>query len=88
MYNKAVDMWSLGVVFAELLTGKPLFLASSRKSMAFCFRKFNGNPHQFLKDKGLEPLSANEEDLLAQLLISDTKRRFTANEALKHEYFL
>ncbi|EEB86650.1 hypothetical protein MPER_16321, partial [Moniliophthora perniciosa FA553] len=24
-YNTAIDVWSIGCIFAELLTGKPLF---------------------------------------------------------------
>ena len=28
-YSKAVDIWSIGCIFAEMVTGKPLFMGKS-----------------------------------------------------------
>ncbi|CAN6886469.1 unnamed protein product [Brassica oleracea var. botrytis] len=29
MYTPAIDIWSIGCIFAEMLTGKPLFLGKN-----------------------------------------------------------
>lgn len=42
-YTRAIDVWSVGCVLAEMLSGKPLFpgrdcMPSSMSSIAFCSR--------------------------------------------------
>jgi len=74
-YDFSADMWSVGVVFAELLFGRQMFSASSAGSMAICFQQYNNNPHQYLHAKGTPQtdIVATKEDeaLLVGLLIDD-----------------
>jgi len=37
-YSPAVDIWSLGCIFAELLGGKPLFPGDNRTCFIFLYK--------------------------------------------------
>lgn len=87
-YDFSADMWSVGVVFAELLFGRQIFPASSAGSMASCFQQYGNNPHQYLhaKDTPQTNIVVTKEDeaLLVGLLIDDVKSRLTVSDALAH----
>ena len=40
-YDVAVDIWSTGCIFAEMLEGKPLFPGKDRAFFVFVFQKSN-----------------------------------------------
>ena len=81
-YGNEIDIWSIGCVFAEMLSeGTPLFQGRTKEQM---LTKINHSKwKQVLGDK----LEANEYNLLLQMLCPDPLKRITAKEALEHEYF-
>ncbi|KAL3813483.1 hypothetical protein ACJIZ3_014751 [Penstemon smallii] len=86
-YTPAIDIWSIGCIFAELLTGKPLFpgkkcgtparryLSSMRKKQPVSFEQRFPNAN---------PLALR---LLERLLAFDPKDRPTTEAALADPYF-
>ncbi|KAJ0627202.1 putative mitogen-activated protein kinase CMGC-MAPK family [Helianthus annuus] len=88
-YTQAIDMWSIGCIFAELLTGKPLFpgknvirnekarrcLSSTRKKKPIPFSQ---------KFPNAVPLALR---LLERMLAFEPKDRPTTEEALSDPYF-
>jgi len=108
-YSTAVDAWSLGCIFAELLLGAPLF--PGRDEIDQLYRIFDvlgipsqriwseaddllrnmrvhiqGQPYNKLRQV-FSKLSENGLDLLDGLLTYDPRKRFSAEQALDHEYF-
>ena len=43
-YSKAVDIWSVGCIFAELIEKKPLFTGDSEIDQIFKIFQFHGTP--------------------------------------------
>ena len=84
-YDKAVDIWSMGVICFALLCGCLPFDddSSPMPSESAARKKFT------LKfPKWAVSLSASAKDLLAHMLDVDPKTRFTAKQVLKHPWIL
>jgi mitogen-activated protein kinase 15 len=62
-YSKAVDMWSLGCIFAELLTGKPLFPGTSTLNQLNKVLEVTGKPNA-------EDIEAIQSNLASTMLES------------------
>ena len=45
-YDQAVDVWSLGCIFAEMALGKPLFRGDSEVGQLFSIFQTLGTPHE------------------------------------------
>uniref|UniRef100_A0A672JBX0 mitogen-activated protein kinase n=1 Tax=Salarias fasciatus TaxID=181472 RepID=A0A672JBX0_SALFA len=102
-YNMTVDIWSVGCIMAELLTGKTLFPGSDRilflrvhPRLIYCVLVFfqarnyiSSLPQMPKRDFTDVFLGANPQavDLLEKMLVLDTDKRITAAEALAHPYF-
>ncbi|CAN8068337.1 unnamed protein product [Agarophyton chilense] len=122
-YTKAIDLWAIGCIFAELVTSKPLFQGQEQERKGDDRNPFQSNqidkifrilgkpnaerwpgvrdlPHWsqaqswqnypcILHDRvrGLAKGSSGY-DLLTKLLEYDPDKRITAEEALKHPFFL
>ncbi|TVU11328.1 hypothetical protein EJB05_44907, partial [Eragrostis curvula] len=91
-YGPGVDVWALGCVMVELLTGEPLFAKADDEDdllvMAMQLRQeiVSAGPEVF---SGLpEPLSPAGRELLRGLLCFDPEERLTAAEALQHRWFV
>uniref|UniRef100_A0A8C3U2I6 mitogen-activated protein kinase n=1 Tax=Catharus ustulatus TaxID=91951 RepID=A0A8C3U2I6_CATUS len=79
-YTQTVDIWSVGCIMAEMITGRPLFKGNDRILHL---------PKVQKKDfasilKYANPLAVN---LLEKMLVLDAEKRVTAAEALMHPYF-
>uniref|UniRef100_A0A7N8XHR7 mitogen-activated protein kinase n=1 Tax=Mastacembelus armatus TaxID=205130 RepID=A0A7N8XHR7_9TELE len=101
-YNMTVDIWSVGCIMAELLTGRPLFPGADRIlfiSWKLVFdslyvfsqaRNYISSLPQMPKRNFADVfIGANPQavDLLEKMLVLDTDKRITAAEALAHPYF-
>ncbi|KAJ7257262.1 hypothetical protein O6H91_Y413200 [Diphasiastrum complanatum] len=92
-YSSAIDMWSVGCIFAELLGRKPLFPGKDYIHQLKLIISIIGSPEendlQFIHTSlarlypNANPLAIN---LLDKMLVFDPKRRITVTEALEHPY--
>lgn len=46
VYNQRIDMWSLGCIVAELLTGHPLFMGENEQEQIACIMEIFGVPEK------------------------------------------
>uniref|UniRef100_A0A8C2X6G4 mitogen-activated protein kinase n=1 Tax=Cyclopterus lumpus TaxID=8103 RepID=A0A8C2X6G4_CYCLU len=101
-YNMTVDIWSVGCIMAELLTGQTLFPGTDRilqvvDGVTECVhgssqaRNYINSLPQMPK-RNFMPRAHHWSpvpavDLLEKMLVLDTDKRITASEALAHPYF-
>uniref|UniRef100_A0A669DWI8 mitogen-activated protein kinase n=1 Tax=Oreochromis niloticus TaxID=8128 RepID=A0A669DWI8_ORENI len=100
-YNMTVDIWSVGCIMAELLTGRALFPGTDRilfmnLCLVYCIdvssqarNYISSLPHMPKRSFADVFIGANPlaVDLLERMLVLDTDKRITAAEALAHPYF-
>ena len=90
---KSVDVWSLGVVFFILLSGRPPFSGQVKTSLerrALLAKIDRGVLFpEASASTSFTWASVSEEarDLIAHMLNQDTRERITAKDALKHVFF-
>lgn len=48
VYNQRIDMWSLGCILAELLTGHPLFMGENEQEQIACIMEIFGVPDKIM----------------------------------------
>ncbi|KAG1660669.1 hypothetical protein FOA52_006830 [Chlamydomonas sp. UWO 241] len=77
-YSFKSDVWALGCVFYEVMTGKPAFAADnlSRVVIRVLRGEYDPLPEQ--------PYSASLRNLVSAMLTRDVHRRPTVNELLQH----
>ncbi|TVU30112.1 hypothetical protein EJB05_21719, partial [Eragrostis curvula] len=84
------DMWSMGCVMFELLTGAPLFTPDTPDDLADEAEWLHDafvEPDDALDVRNLRDLSKPGRDLLVGLLSFDQDERPTAADALEHRWF-
>lgn len=79
-YDKKADLWSLGVIFYELLTGKTPFTASNHAELLENIENKKIYFPSHIK------ISHSARDLLIGLLNKDSKKRITWRELFNHEW--
>uniref|UniRef100_A0A2N9HBY4 Protein kinase domain-containing protein n=1 Tax=Fagus sylvatica TaxID=28930 RepID=A0A2N9HBY4_FAGSY len=86
-YTPAIDIWSIGCIFAELLTGKPLFPGKNVVHQLDLMTDLLGTPSAEAiarKFPNADPFALR---LLERMLAFEPKDRPTAEEALADPYF-
>ena len=76
-YDRAVDVWALGVMFHEMLFNS-LPYEGKQTELADIIKK---NPYQ---PPNFPPISAESKDLLKRMLVADPKKRITMHEVRAH----
>ncbi|KAL1566477.1 cyclin-dependent kinase [Salvia divinorum] len=87
-YTSAIDMWSVGCIMAELVLRRVLFPGKSEIQQLSFIHFSLGHALQAMLCNFTPLLSGNGVDLLLSLLALDPNHRISANEALKHPWFL
>jgi len=79
-HNKSLDIWNIGVLMFELLTGSPPFEGSSQQEL------FDSILHFRIKwPKGFPPTA---RDLVTKLLKTNPNERMPLDEITNHPWFL
>ncbi|KAL0238813.1 hypothetical protein PCE1_004504 [Barthelona sp. PCE] len=102
-YSACVDIWAVGCLVAEMLTGEPLFPGDSDIDMLYLIQGTLGSlPREVYGDAGRAKFSMDTRssirmkfrhyppdvvDLLLCCLHLDSRRRPTAQQALHHPFF-
>ncbi|KAI2781835.1 MAP kinase [Daldinia loculata] len=80
----AVDVWSLGCVILEMVTGRRPW-SNLDNEWAIMYNIAQGNPPQL---PSIDQLSAQGIDFLNKCFVRDPKRRASAVELLQHEWIM
>lgn len=83
-YDKACDVWSVGVIAYILLCGQPPFNGTNSKVIC---RSVVNDPVRF-SSKVWKDISVSATDFVARLLQKDPKKRLTADQALRHPWIV
>ena len=85
-YSYKCDMWSLGVVMVEILTGQKPFAVDAGD----CSDRDSNRFHRILAicrgKYSLTGVSDEAKDLASKLLTKDPDKRYTANQVLEHNW--
>ncbi|CAD8073381.1 unnamed protein product [Paramecium sonneborni] len=82
-YDEKCDVFSAGVIFYVLLTGKQPFQGGDYKSIL----RANKNCEVNYETKQIQSAPIQLVDLLKKMLCADPKTRVSSEECLKHPYF-
>ena len=81
-YDASADLWSVGTIIYQCLTGKPPFKATSIQGLQALLKSTGGRVDM------PELVSPELRTLLAALLQPDPKRRLTYEQFFKHPFLL
>merc|ERR1740121_1728594 len=83
-YGPQCDVWSIGCMSHELLSGEPPFMASNPQAL---FTKIQNMDGPAFGQKSWETASPEAKELVTKMLRKRPSDRFTASEALKSVWF-
>ena len=83
-YNRACDMWSVGVVAYILLSGIPPFNGVTDADIYAAIRKGRFN----FQSAAWDNVSNDAKDFILRLLRSDPRKRLSAEKALRHPWIV
>lgn len=83
-YGSKVDLWSIGVVFYFMLTGRYLF---GKGSQYLILSQINRITSEIEQGTFFSEFSPDCRDLLSKLLVVDAQRRISWNEFFSHPIF-
>jgi len=86
VYDKEVDMWSIGVITYILLCGFPPFFDDG-SNMAELFEQIMAGEYDY-PEEYWDDISDEAKDLIDNLLLVDPEERFTAQQALQHPWLV
>jgi len=81
-YDKAVDMWGIGIITFILLAGYPPFYADDDTAM---FERIMNCDYDF-DDECWDNVSDIAKDFIQKLLVKDPEQRMTAEDAIGHTW--
>lgn len=80
-YDQKVDLWSLGVIFYEMLFGCKPYTAGN---LNILINKINNQP---VKIPNNVKISTECQDLILKLLVKDPKKRISWDDFFNHKWF-
>jgi len=81
-YDRACDVWSLGVVAYILLCGYPPFRGTDRRAL---FHKIRHANYEF-DSPWWDPVSKDAKDFVSKMLVADPQKRSTIPDLLGHPF--
>ena len=78
--NKSADIYGIGLIIYEILTGKPAYFTTNPQEL---YSNIAHNRINF-NEKGIKPV---QKDLLQRILVKEPKHRFTLEQMKHHEFF-
>jgi len=82
-YSEKCDIWSLGVIFYQILLGKPPFNPGRGAGLMDLLALIHRQPVIFPSDT---PLSDSVKDLIKRMLVYDVNKRMSFEELFNHDW--
>jgi serine/threonine protein kinase len=82
IYNSKADLWSIGIVFYQLLFGEPPFWGLSVPELTASIKQNSGANLKFPK-----PVSEEVKDFLRNVLVIDPMKRLEWSQCFEHPMF-
>jgi len=81
-YDTSCDIWSLGVMAFSILSGHPPFYGKDEQDL---ISKILSNNYDY-NDDDWKGISVDSKKWIRKLLVLDTSKRFSAQEAIEHTW--